>query len=521
MLNPGIYSMQDFHLFRLVEFDRCIRDFQIPCRWSPDAGFSYGEPMFNFYGQGAYWLGAALHTLTISFINSLKLTFIVSLAGSFFAMFFLAKKIWRDKFAALLSASVYLYAPYRAVDVWVRGALPEAFSFIIFPLIILSSINYFESRKRIQLIFFSFLLFFLIITHNLSFLMFLPFLVVFTIYKLWSVEKKAKVILELGGAALASILLSSFYILPVIIESQYVNLAKATTSGYFDWRAHFATINELLFSRFWGYGASVFGPDDGLSLSIGQFQWILPIVALIIAIIKKDRKQLKFIVLLFGLGWFYLFLTHNKSTYIWINLPFMPYIQFPWRFIGMAVFSFSLAAGYIMLQINKVKRIYFLAFIVIALIAWNFSFFREDIWYDYKDDNLLTGVNWDIQRQASVGDFWPNFGEQPTSIAPKEFDNEKLLSKNSNSYSYEVSIEQGSKLSFPIAYFPGWTGKVDNEAADVYPDDKNGLVTAFIPEGKHTVNLSFQNTPARNIGNLMSAATLFVLVLYLAKIRKK
>src|SRR3989344_5050765 len=99
---PGIHSMQDFHLFRLQQFDKCVQNFQIPCRWAPDAGLGYGEPLFNFYGQFAYAVGEIFHLVGFNFINSLKILFILSLVGSGVGMFFLAKRIWKNDFAALV-----------------------------------------------------------------------------------------------------------------------------------------------------------------------------------------------------------------------------------------------------------------------------------------------------------------------------------------------------------------------------------------------------------------------------------
>jgi len=108
-----------------VEFDKCIKALQIPCRWAPDAGLGYGEPLFNFYGQFTYAVGEIYHLLGGSIINSVKFLFILSLAGSGISMYFLAKRIWKNDYAALVSSVVYLYAPYRSLDVWVRGALPR------------------------------------------------------------------------------------------------------------------------------------------------------------------------------------------------------------------------------------------------------------------------------------------------------------------------------------------------------------------------------------------------------------
>ncbi|MBP9759586.1 hypothetical protein KBD45_07885, partial [Candidatus Dojkabacteria bacterium] len=104
MLPYGIHSMQDFHLFRLFEFNSCIQRFEIPCRWAQDAGLGFGEPLFNFYGSGAYLLGEVFHLLGGSYINSIKFLFILSIVGSGIGMYFLSKEIWKNNWGAILSS---------------------------------------------------------------------------------------------------------------------------------------------------------------------------------------------------------------------------------------------------------------------------------------------------------------------------------------------------------------------------------------------------------------------------------
>jgi len=455
MLKTGMFSTQDFHLFRLYEFDQCVKNFQIPCRWAADAGLGYGEPLFNFYGQAVYWFGELFYLLGFSFINSIKTVFVVSLAGSALSMFYLAKKIWNDNVSAFISGVLYVFAPYRAVDVWVRGALPEAFGFVLLPLILLSI-------ETGSLVWFSVFLSLLILTHNLSVLMFIPIIIVWIVYrKFWKAF--------LGG--LLSLLLSSFYILPVLFESKFIDI-KSTIQGYFDFHNHFATSTELFISNFWGYGASVWGPKDDLSLAVGYVQWLIPLGVLLFLLFKKEVKKYKQFLILFLLGWFYLFLTHNKSTWVWEAFPLLPYVQFPWRFLGAIVFCFSLASGLLVILFNKQKS-WLLVLVTLLVVVLNVGFFREDIWYEVDDSYYITGVEWDRQRTASIGDFWPNFGHK---------------------------IPQSPSNGTYINYFPGWISEQP-------PVD--GLILA---EGA-----KFTDTPIRKIGNIISLVALIGLGTFVLK----
>lgn len=257
MLRPGIYSTQDFHYFRLVEYGKCVRDLQIPCRWAPDAGFGYGEPIFNFYTQLPYALGEVFHLASFSEIDSFKILFILSLIGSAYTMFLLSKKLWKGTLPALISSAFYVYAPYRALDVWVRGALPEALSFVLFPLILLKIDDFIEKEKISDLLWFCLSLTLLVLTHNLSLVLFSPVLIIWIIYKIY-LSKKWRLVTKILASFVLSGLLSAFYILPVIFESKFITLGT-TTQGYFDFRGHFATLYQILFSVFGDMGGRFLG----------------------------------------------------------------------------------------------------------------------------------------------------------------------------------------------------------------------------------------------------------------------
>ena len=520
MLRVGIYSMQDFHYFRLVEYGKCVKDLQLPCRWSNSSGLGYGEPLFLFYSQVSYFLGQIFRLFSFSNITTLKALFIFSIIGSGISMFLLSKKIWKSNFAGFISAIVYMYAPYRAVDVWVRGALPEALSFVLFPLLIYELELWFEEKKQEYLIFFSLFLALLICTHNLSFVMFLFFLVPYLIYRFIQKKNSKKQIISLILFFLFGFLLSAFYILPVVFESKFINLNLATTTGYFDYKGHFLTLKQVLFSRYWGYGASVFGEEDGLNLSVGLVQWILPLVAVLFAFLKKDKK-VRNLLLFIGIGWFSLFLTHNRSTFFWKILPFMRYIQFPWRFLSISVFSFSLAAGGIVLKKQKVN-LAITTLVTLLVIGLTFSFFREDIWYKVNDEDLTSGQKWEEQTVASIKDYWPVFATKvPVSFAPNSFDNEILLEKRSNYYKYSVFSDIESTYSFPVTYFPGWEAFVDGKKVEIKPYGDYGLISLEVPFKESTVELKFSNTLLRRIGDLISFLSLVAVILLLIKNEKK
>lgn len=526
MLRPGIFSMQDFHLFRLYEFDRCFRDFQLPCRWAPDAGFGYGEPVFNFYTQFPYLVGEISHLVGFQLIDSIKILFILTFVGSAVSMYFLAKQIWGNNLSAILAAAVYIYAPYRAVDVWVRGALPEAIAFIIFPIIIFFINDFFSTKRLRSLILLSFSLALLLITHNLSFLMFMPVLIIWMSFLIFT-NKQWKLVLPVVGSFIFALLISAFYILPVIFEGKFIQL-DLTTRGYFDFRGHFTTVYQLLISRFWGYGASLFGPVDDISLSVGQVQWLLPIFVLLGLMLKKrdDWKKLAVFILI---GWFALFMSHNKSAFVWENLPFLAYLQFPWRWLSIATFSFAIAAGgFALLFKNRYQKLLVGGAVLLTVLV-NIPFFKEDIWKDVGDKEIFSGKSWEEQIAASLPDYWPNFGKDlpsaPAREGPTVLEGQGsavLVSQDSANREYKINIDSGrGKVQFPVVFFPGWKGKVNGNYINIFSDGNLGLITTELSQGTYSVFLTFRNTPIRTIGNIISILSFVTFILFLKLAKNK
>jgi hypothetical protein len=501
MLKPGIYTMHDPHVFRVQQFDKCIKDGVFPCRWAPDSGKGYGEPMFNFYTQFPYWLTQIFRTVNFSILDSTKLAFIFSILASGISMYVLASRYW-GKSGGLLSAVFYVYAPYRAVDVWVRGALPEALAFVLYPLII-----YALELKNYLLL--SVLIALLVTTHNLSFLMFAPFLGAFWLYKCITTKDFSSVPMLLLSAVIV-LGLTAYYWLPVVAESHLVTLDQ-TVTGYYDFHVHFTTLKELFMSRFWGYGASLWA-QKFLSVSIGHLHWLIPFLLVPFAWVKRQKNFLLF--LLFGVA--ALFLTHGKSSLIWNLIGPMKYIQFPWRFLTIAVFFLSLSAGFVSKLLSYSKLL--VTCLVILVILVNFSFFRPDIWRSITDTQQFSGALWDEGRSTSLSDFWPKSAEQlPTDFAPA--DPGYPFIKNSHSASAALSLPSAQSISFPIVYFPGWHVYSNNQSLITTSSGPLGLITVDLPAGNHTLSLKFENTLPRTIGNWVSLLSLFSLPIWLLKKR--
>jgi len=131
---PYFTHHDDVQVIRLYEMDKCFKDYQIPCRWVPDLGGLYGYPIFNYYAPLPYYFGELIYFVTHSLLISVKVMFAVSFLGAYIFMYLLALKFW-GKMGGALSAVFYSFAPYHALDLYIRGAMGEMWALMLFPLI--------------------------------------------------------------------------------------------------------------------------------------------------------------------------------------------------------------------------------------------------------------------------------------------------------------------------------------------------------------------------------------------------
>lgn len=527
LLRPGYFSMMDeMHIFRLDQFDKCLKDGQFPCRFIKDGGMGYGYPLFNYYSPLAYGVSELFHLTGFSLINSLKITFILCHLIGVFGMYFFTRLFWGN-LGGFISAVLFLLSPYQATDSFVRGAISESLAINLIPWVFYFLTKFINSNKNKILLILS--LSDLLLSHNLTSLAIAPVLLIYSLFLLFKNKNlNLKSIIKLSIPVLLSVGISSFFLLPAIFEKNLVTV-NTMTQGYFQYIIHFATLNQLFISRFWGYGASLWGPIDDMAFSIGLIQWLLPLIAVIFLFFKKKTKEkLPLIILSFLVFIFSVFLTHNKSTFIWKLLPFMAYYQFPWRFLSIAIFAASFVAGSIILLIKKKWQIFFVTVITLITLFLNFSYFKEDIWYSNITNSQKLSQE-EIVKQSGAGlkDYWPKSGQNfPQTFAP----NQPITSgkvaityylKTSNQIKLNTYVKSDSKITLPLVYFPNWKLYIDNQPTNFQINPDLGLIEFNIASGNHSVFLKLTNTPIRTVANLISLIALALTIIIAIKSKSK
>ncbi len=526
LLRPGFFPMHDnMQVMRVYQMDKCFSDLQIPCRWVPDMGYGYGYPQFNYYGPLPYYYMEVSHLLGLNFLDSVKLGFVTPLLLSGLFMYFLARKMW-GKMGGLLSAAMYIYAPYRASDVYSRGAMGETWAFMFMPLILYFSQRIISKQKTKDVAFFAISLACLLCSHNITSLIFLPLASIFVFVNIiLSKDRpliKKKILLHLSGT-LWSVAIAGFFFLPVVFEQQYAH-TESMISGYFNYLAHFININQLFFTSFWGRGSSVLGPTDELSFFTSPVTLLLLVVTVTIALSRlRSRNERPTVILGFTLvliGLISLYMTHSKSSFIWQRVGVLKYLQFPWRFLTLSTFFFSLACGFPFVTLQKNVGKYLLLTVISIVFLTNAAFFRPDYWIETTQQEKLSGQQWDKQMTISIFDYLPIYAKFPpvfvAPISPEVISGDTQIlryTKKSNLISFSAISQKPSTIRVPQFDFPGWTVWTNGKKTIHNHNNELGLTTFILPAGTNEVVLRLQNTPIRTFGNFLTFMGLTAVVL--------
>lgn len=529
---PLFTHHDDVQVIRLHQMNKCFSDRQIPCRWVPDLGGLYGYPIFNYYAPLPYYFGEIIYLITSNFILSSKIMFTVSFVGSYIFMYLLGKRFF-GKLGGSLSAIFYSFAPYHALDFYIRGAMGEMWGLMFFPAIFWAISKLEESPKVLNLILSSILLAALITSHNLSAMIFLPFTLVW-VFLLFFIERKKKFLTYTFLSFILAICLGAFYIFPMIFEKNLVHI-DSTTSGYFYFTEHFKGIRKLFLERSWGYGSSIRevpgAEKDKLSYQIGWVHllgWALALIS--IKFFWTKSKMLSAIILFCSTAISVsVFMIHPRSEFIWKSIEGLKYLQFPWRFLMIVIFFASFVSGGIFwLKDREIgRKFWFLLVLLVVLL--NFSYFKPEKFIQITDTEYLSGQNWDRVIKRSIFDYLPIFAkEPPAELATERY---KVLTGDSRVFNFKEGTDwihfrtetrTHTIIRLSQYYFPNWKIFIDGvEVKFDYKSNNLGLMTILLGIGNHEIYAKLYDTPIRSISNVITLATsVFVLLLFIMQFDK-
>ncbi|HMS22596.1 MAG TPA: hypothetical protein PKA38_02420 [Candidatus Levybacteria bacterium] len=539
LFHPGFFTMHDDEqIARLYDLSQALHGGEFPPRISPNLGFGYGYPFFNFYPSFAYYVGELFVLFGFSLITSTKLMIATSFVLSAVFIYLFVKELF-GKTAGVVSGVSYTYASYHAVDVYVRGAFAESFSFVFIPLLFYASYRLAVTLKYKYILIGALAVAGLVLSHNLVAFMSFPFIAIWLLYLLLISRQKRDFVLFSALLFLLGLGLSSYFWLPSYFERNNT-LVNILTSELANYNLHFVCTYQL-WDSMWGYGGSIPSCFDGISFEIGKLVLILSIASAALSILgiffarrrkNGDMSQMLYILIFFFMLCLSIFLMVKFSRPIWDLIVPLWYVQFPWRFLLFASFFTSVLAGSIVFFIkNKRIQIGVAAGIIILLIAVNFSKFAPERFFnaDDRDYTNFEKIRWETSslayeyvpkgvktKKSDIGTTLVDINKNEISTRSAEIKSGEILFKeivNKTYYKqFDVNVLTNGVLQINTYSFPGWKVFVNGKEVVYRDNNKLKLIQIDLSKGEYRVEARFVNTPIRTIGNSISGISIIVLI---------
>lgn len=518
LLSDGYFPMHDdTQVARVVAMGKALRNGQFPVRWVQDLGYGYGYPIFNFYGPLPYYAGGLSYALGLSGLESTK---IMMLLGVILSALFLyaAVAFVAGPAIGVLGAIAYNYMSYHAVQLYVRGAVGEYWATVFLPLLLLGIWCIIKHRTKKGIIITGLGLCGVILSHTLlGFVTTFFFVGVLVLWFLYSFIRKQSYV-RFRAAILGLIVglgLSAFFWLPALTEmnATFVRGQVSESAQYTD---HFLCLSQYIYSS-WGFGGSQSGCIDGMSFALGNVYVLLLAVSLVTFFLTKLYKSrfyisgaIIFIVsILFSLSY---------TQIVWDSIPGLAYLQYPWRMLTFTMLGLAVIVSLAYMNIPSRLKYVFVSLAIFLIIWQQHTLFYPQSLYRQSDQSFETQEELRFRASKVSDEYLPESFVRPASIEQISrgvfpegaFYERKMVIDKETYKKFEVIAQSEQRITLNIADFPGWKYIVNGQVQQNIIEQ--GRPVIYVPKDFSTVELRFEDTISRRIGNVISLIFVVILV---------
>ena len=518
LLQPGDFLSHDltFHIVRQADMDKLLSEGQFPPRWSGDLNKGYGHPLFLFNYPAPAILGEIFYKLGFNLVDSVKAVMTFSILMAVVGMYLFLESLFSNRqMGPFLGAIFYLYAPVTFINLYVSGEVGAVLAMGILPFIFWTIVRASQNKKwAIPLG--SMLVALLILSHNVTALMFSPIILTFSLVLIYRSGNRQILFKKLSLMAFLGVGLAAFFWIPALYEKKFI-VYDLIMKNF--WLHQFPTFGQLIYSP-WGHWLSRSATNSGMSRYIGLVHIFIFLILLIAIFVFRKRKEFLtwgiFVVVVFIIS---AFLMLEVSTPVWENFPLIYLVQFPGRFSAVAVFAISIGVALLIkyLPFNKIIFVVLLSFVLSA--NWDYLNTKQKI--DPGDTYYLT-IN---DTTTAFNEHLPIWAYLPQIPSPGKLEilngegNISILENKSVRVVAKINLSTNSKIRFNQFYFPGWVFIIDNKQvkfpyqADSYQDggESQGLPVFTLTKGSHLFEAEFIDTPDRRFADMVSLLGLICL----------
>ena len=460
--------------------------------WAAWAHNGYGEARFIFYPPISWSLGGLLGlVLPWKLVPGAYIWIVLTVSGC--SMFVLARR-WLPRADAIFAAVIYTANPYHLVIIYWRSAVAELLAAAYLPLLLLMILRSEDEGQRIVV--------------PLSLLMALGWLTnipsaVMMNYSLallvLCVAIARRSFSVIGYAALAACLgaaLASFYLLPVVHQRSWVHLGQVLAPGVRPQESFlFAVTKDVDHNRF------------NLLVSVVAV-WQIALLGGALYVSRRLRRQ-RLWLLTSAWSVFCILLMMRFTLPLWMHLPELRFVQFPWRWLLCLNVSFVLA---IVLSLRRwwLRGLVYAVAVGGVLLVWHSV---QPPWWDNAAD-----IQEMLDKQHDGIGYEGTDEYVPVTADADEVDDKapqvrfvgkggaeiQIMSWQAESRMVTAKAGTPGKLVLRLFNYPLWKVHVNGRDVTTENDDPTGQMMIPIPAGESNIQIRFVDSWDRMVGVIVS-----------------
>ena len=530
-MNLSDYNEYRIHIGRVASIKQVITDDNIQPLISYKHMNGFGYALNVFYGPITTYIPIIISFAVVSASFAIKIFTFLTVLISGLAMYKFVKHSTKNNIISIISALIYMCAPYKLTDIYSRNAVGEYTAFIFIPILfdgLYRLLNGEDKDKKLLIIG----IVVLILSHTITTIYTAIFAIVYIAinYKKFFEKEKIK---RAAISILISLLLCLFYVAPLLEYKLFTNYT------IFD-QDRMNTYGTDVYEQsldFKGFFENELSKNDELITSLGCISIALTLITIICyKRVKKEYKQDYNVYLIFSL----ISLFMSSKLFPWFIMPkFLTVIQFGWRMLGFYIFFDAIICGinvYTLMGMIKKEKIKNILLIIVISATILLAVLRTDNYFGTYNSNVDKNFENTIYNSERISPYQINRDYMPLKAINnisylKERDNRTyildgeadIIEENKEKLNDIIKIDnvENATIELPFLYYPGYEVTLNGKQINTFESD-NGFIALNVKESG-TIEIKYKGTILEKIAYKVSETTLILLCIYLVikKIRNK
>jgi hypothetical protein len=500
----GIPSGHDFE-FHMNSWMEILSQWRLGVlypRWAALAHFGYGEARFIFYPPASWMLGAALGSfLPWTVVPAVYEWIALTLSGC--SMFLLARRFMprRD---ATFAAALYAANPYHIVIVYWRSAFAELLVSALLPLLCLVILRS-EKNNRTTVLSLSLIVAAAWLT-NIPAAVMLTYSLALMLVVAAVVRHSARPLAIGVVAVVLGLALAAFYVVPVVYEKKWVEIAQVLSPGVRPQDNFiFTSLNYPDHDRF-NMLISLLSVAEMVLLA---FFWFLS---------RPWRTRApEFWSMLTAWSAASALLLSSFSLLLYRFLPELRYVQLPLRWL------LCLNVGFALLVTMGSRRWLVRALACLAMLAalaYVWHRVQPPWWDDAGDIAEMQDHQQDGSGYEGIDEYVPNGADvyeinkdaRRVTFEGNGASRIHITQWGPESKSFSANLSQPGKLVLKLFNYPAWRVEVNRRPVQTGLLQVTGQMVIPVEAGDNQIRITFTQTRDREIGGLISFGTVILIL---------